>query len=83
MRTISYAELSKSFKKHLDLACDSEEAIIIRRTKERSVVMISLREYNSILATAYLLSTTANADRLAVSLNLAAAGIGKIFDPTK
>jgi antitoxin YefM len=83
MIAINYSELRKSLKKNLDLACDSHETIVIHRSEEKSVVMISLEEYNSMVETAYLLSTKANADRLAASLKQAEKGKGKRFDPTK
>lgn len=82
MIAINYSELRKSLKKNLDLACDSHETIVIHRSNDKSVVMVSLEEYNSIEETAYLLSTKANADRLVSALAQAEKGGNISSDPT-
>ena len=82
MIAINYTELRKSLKKNLDLACDSHETIVIQRSNEKSVVLVSLEDYNSMVETSHLLSTKANADRLMASVRQAENGKKlKSFDP--
>ena len=82
MIAINYTELRKSLKKNLDLACESHETIIVHRADEKSVVMVSLEDYNSMAETAYLFSTKNNAERLMASVEQAEKGKLKSFDPT-
>lgn len=83
MIALNYTELRKSLKKNLDLTCDSHETVVIHRPGGKSVVMISLEDYNRMNETDYLLSTKANADRLYKSINDAKEGKNLIaFDPT-
>ncbi len=48
--------------------CEDHEAVIITRKNAGSVVMMSLKDFNSIEETAYLLRTPANAKRLRKSI---------------
>jgi len=83
MIAINYTELRKSLKKNLDLACESHETVIVQRSNEKSVVLVSLEDYNSMLETSHLLGTKANADRLMASINQAEKVKNlKSFDPT-
>ena len=69
MITINYTEFRKSLKKNLDLACNSHETILIQRPKDKNVILLSLKDYNSMVETYHLLSTKANANRLITSIN--------------
>ena len=83
MIAINYSELRKSLKKNLDLACTSHETIVVQRSADKSVVLISLEEYNSLIETAHLLSTKANAERLTMAFGEADDKVNlKSFDPT-
>ena len=83
MRAINYTELRKSLKKNLDLACESHETVVVQRPNEKSVVLVSLEDYNSMVETSHLLGTKANADRLMASIDQAEKGKNlKTFDPT-
>ena len=83
MIAINYSELRKSLKKNLDLTCESHETVIIHRPGGKSVVMVSLEDYNSINETDYLLSTEANAKALHKSIEDVKAGKNLTsFDPT-
>jgi antitoxin YefM len=83
MITINYTELRNSLKKNLDMACESHETIVVHRSKGKSVVMVSLDDYNGLAETAYLLSTKANAVHLSKSIKQAKKGKLISFDPTK
>ena len=62
MTAIAYTQ----FRKRLDefFAQAEDEAVIITRADGQDRVLISKQEYESLLETAHLLSTTANANRL-------------------
>ncbi|MBC7525334.1 MAG: type II toxin-antitoxin system Phd/YefM family antitoxin [Flavobacterium sp.] len=83
MLSINYTELRKSLKKNLDLTSDNHETLIVHRPNGKSVVVLSLEDYNSMAETDYLLSSKANADRLHKSIEDVKAGKNLIaFDPT-
>lgn len=83
MLSINYTELRKSLKKNLDLTSDNHETLIVHRPNGKSVVVLSLEDYNSMTETEYLLSSKANSERLMASLKSADEGNLKEFDPTK
>ncbi len=68
MKALNYTEFRKDMKKNMDLAVDSEETIVVQRPGGKTVVIISLEEYNSWLETDYLLSTEANRKNIEASL---------------
>lgn len=83
MLSINYTELRKSLKKNLDLTSDNHETLIVHRPNGKSVVVLSLEDYNSITETDYLLSTKANTERLMTSIKSVEGGKNLIaFDPT-
>lgn len=67
MQVVNYTEARNNFKSILDHVCDDYEPMIITRKSGSAAVLISIEEYNSFKETAYLLSTPANATRLAES----------------
>ncbi len=68
MKTVNYSELRNKLKSNLDMVCEDQETLIIHRPGGKSVVMISLDEYNSQKETEYLLSSPKNAERLLESI---------------
>ncbi len=83
MLSINYTELRKSLKKNLDLTSDNHETLIVHRPNGKSVVVLSLEDYNSMTETEYLLSSKANAERLNKSIEEVKSGNNLIaFDPT-
>jgi len=73
-QAITYTEARQNLASRMDEVCDSHDPIIITRRKAGAVVMMSLHDYNSIVETAHLLSSPANAARLRESLGAAQAG---------
>jgi antitoxin YefM len=68
MKTVNYSELRNQLKSNLDMVCEDHETLIIHRPGGKSVVMMSLEEYNSQKETEYLLSSPKNAEHLERSL---------------
>lgn len=64
MDSISYTTARANLAKTMDQVCESHEPVIITRSGERSVVMLSLEDFNSLEETAYLLRSPKNAKRL-------------------
>jgi antitoxin YefM len=64
MDSISYTKARAQLAKTMDYVCESHEPVIITRSGEDSVVMLSLEDYKSLEETAYLLRSPKNAKRL-------------------
>ena len=77
MRATSYSEFRKNLAKHLDQVTDDCEPVIITRDRGKpSAVLMSIEAYESMDATAYLLSSPRNAQRLRESIAELEAGRG-------
>jgi len=77
MATITYSEVRSKLAETMEKVCDDHAPIIITRKNSRSVVMISLDDYEAIEETAHLLRSPKNARRLLESLVELGAGGGK------
>ena len=64
MNTLNYTDVRSNFATVMEKVCDNHEPLIINRNKKRSVVMMSLEDYESIEETNYLLRSPKNAKRL-------------------
>lgn len=64
MDSISYTSARANLAKTMDRVCESHEPVIITRSGESAVVMLSLEDFNSLEETAYLLRSPRNAKRL-------------------
>jgi antitoxin YefM len=64
MVLVNYSDFRKNLKENLDIACDDKEVVIVSRSHNKNVVVISLEEYNSWQETKYLLSSEKNWQRL-------------------
>jgi antitoxin YefM len=68
MEVLNYTDFRKNLKSVLDRAVDNQETVIISRSQDRDVVLLSLHEYNSWVETMHLLSTERNRTRLLNSI---------------
>lgn len=81
MRTMTASESRARYKETLDRVVDDFEPVEITRSGGReSVVIVALREYESLKETAYLLSSPANARRLLRSIDALDTGKGTVRD---
>lgn len=68
MEVISFTEARNKLKSVFDRVYEDHEPYIVSRKDKRSVVILSLEDYNSLVETDYLLSSPKNAERLLSSL---------------
>jgi len=78
MDAITYSSARANLAKTMDRVCSDHEALIITRSGEQSVVMLSLEDYKSLEETAYLLRSPANARRLLAAMETLESGKGKV-----
>ena len=62
MRTVNYSELRKNLKSYLDGVINDSEPLLVHRSGNESVVVISLDEYNSIKETEYIMKSSVMMD---------------------
>lgn len=68
MLTTTLSDFRKETKYYVDKVISSFETILINRGKDKGIVIMSLEEYNSLLATQHELSSKVNAQRLETSI---------------
>ncbi|MFK7971535.1 MAG: type II toxin-antitoxin system Phd/YefM family antitoxin [Bacteroidia bacterium] len=68
MIATNYSEFRSDLKNYLDQVEDNNDTLIIKRSKGKGTVVISLEEYNSIMETLHIMSSKANAERLSESI---------------
>jgi antitoxin YefM len=76
MNAITYSHARGHLAETMEKVCDDHAPVIITRKNQRSVVMISLEDYQALEETAYLLRSPKNARRLLESMTELEAGRG-------
>jgi antitoxin YefM len=65
---ISYTRARANLAETMDRVCDDHKPVIITRSNQRAVVMMSLEDYEAMEETSYLLRSPRNARRLLESI---------------
>lgn len=68
METTTYSSFRVGLKKKLDKITDDHDVLIVNRKGNKDVVVMSLKDYNSLEETLYLLSSKANAEKLRLGM---------------
>ena len=74
MRVISYSEARNSLKSVLDTVAQDQDIAVISRRDGADAVVMSLDHYQSVMETLHLVSSPANAARLAKAITQDRAG---------
>ena len=68
MKTASFSEFRQNLKDHLKAIEDDQDFLVLSGPKKKEFVVLTLEQYEAMEETAHLLSTSANAARLAQGL---------------
>lgn len=69
MQITTVSDFRKDMKTYLDRVVKNYETLIINRGKDSGIVVMSLQEYNSLMATNHELSSRKNEIRLDSAIN--------------
>ncbi len=78
MKSITYSFARQNLADAIKKVCDDHDPIVITNKRDRSVVMISLDDFEALQETSYLLRSPKNAKRLLESILQLESGKGKV-----
>lgn len=78
MNAITYSEARANLAGTITRVCDDHDPVIITKKSDKSVVMISLEDYEAMEETVYLLRSPKNAQRLLESIHALESGNGTV-----
>lgn len=76
MDTITYSDVRANLAKTMDRVCDDHAPVVVTRKNSRSVVLLSLADFEALEETAFLLRSPKNARRLLESVVQLESGSG-------
>jgi antitoxin YefM len=80
MDVLSYSDTRAKLKAVMDRVVEDRSPVIVTRKRGEAVVMVSLADWNAMEETLHLLSSPANAQRLAEAVGQLDAGEGRERD---
>ena len=69
MKTISYSSLRANLSETMGRVCEDHEPYLVTREKAKSVVILSLEDFQAMEETCYLLKSANNAARLGAAID--------------
>jgi antitoxin YefM len=78
MDSITYTAARENLASTMDKVCTDHAPVVITRNRTQSVVMLSLKDYESLEETAYLIRSPANARRLLEAIHALETGKGVV-----
>ena len=81
MKAVNYSELRQNLKSNLDAVTDDQELLVVHRPKGKSIVMMSLAEYNAMQETMHLNRSKPNRQRLENAIDNINAKRGLLNNP--
>lgn len=82
MKVMSMSESRANYAATLDSVINDQEEVVVTRPGGEHVVMIPLREYESMRETLYLMSSPANRQRISRSIEQLNRGRGHVHELT-
>lgn len=64
MNIVNFSEFRNNLKSNLDRVSDDKDVVVISRSKDKSVVLLPLSEYNSMNETIHLMKSENNRRRI-------------------
>jgi len=68
MQVLNYTDFRKNMKSVLDKTVEDHEIVIISRSNDKDIVLLSLQDYNSWMETMYLMRSERNRTRLSEAM---------------
>lgn len=81
LKVVSTQELQNNFNKIAEDISEYDDTVVVARPKNKNVVIISEKQYNSWMETNYLLSNETNRTALQKSIKELKAGKSKLLTP--